>query len=341
MAAETSALTLPTKRPFAPETAASTSTPKKRVKIGPRTKERTITDLTQYWTSKGYSVQNCLSGPLNQCFRLSKESNPPEFYTAKVTDLNTRTAKLAQADRGEVLVSSISPHPGIKTITSRYFFGDRTATAEQTTESECVVFISPYDEGMDLFEYLSQRNTPLSRNIALQFAIKIGKAVSHLHQQGIIYRDLKPENVLVKMNGDISLIDFEFAKRSSPDEPLSPVGTPSYMPPEAYSEAFLDKVPKEDDELGYKHDSFAFGSLMVSLFTNEPLLDDNDPRIIARKIWDYGKGTFSFDLTQTKEDLVFPVIQGLLAPDPKNRMKVAEATEMLEKILNDGSPSAL
>jgi serine/threonine protein kinase len=340
MAAEISAVASPNKKPSSSEASASSDTsPKKQLKIETRTTPSMIRDLLAYWGDQTYLIQNHLSVSFNQCFLLSKASNPSKLYLAKVTDLTKCSPNFTKANRGELLVSSIPPHPGIKTIANRYFFGNKRATPEQTTESQCAVFISDYDEGMDLFEFLTESSHPLSLDQALKFAIKIGNAVSYLHQQGIIYRDLKPENVLVKGDGSISLIDFEYAKYSSPNEPLSPVGSPSYTPPESYDKAFRNKVPKEADELGYQHDSFSFGALIFFLITGKPLFDDENSLVVIKRVCKYGKGTFSLDLTEIEDPLVLDVIRRLLDPNPKNRISVVGATEMLTKIQEERDPT--
>ena len=58
-------------------------------------------------------------------------------------------------------------------------------------------------------------------------------ALEHLHSQNLIYRDLKPENMLVQQNGYIKIADFGFVKRLMPgNRTYTFCGTPEYIAPE-------------------------------------------------------------------------------------------------------------
>ena len=66
------------------------------------------------------------------------------------------------------------------------------------------------------------------------YAIEVLLALSYLHSNCIIYRDLKPENVLFDMEGHMRLTDFGLAKRNiATSQRDTACGTPLYMPPEA------------------------------------------------------------------------------------------------------------
>ena len=58
--------------------------------------------------------------------------------------------------------------------------------------------------------------------------------IGHMHSQGVLYRDLKPENLLVDHEGHVRLIDMGLAVRITKEKPrrMSRVGTECYMAPE-------------------------------------------------------------------------------------------------------------
>lgn len=63
------------------------------------------------------------------------------------------------------------------------------------------------------------------------YAANINAAFSYLKDLGVVYRDLKPENVLLQADGYLKLIDFGFAK-NVPGKTYTFCGTPDYMAPE-------------------------------------------------------------------------------------------------------------
>ncbi|CAG8550538.1 3664_t:CDS:2 [Diversispora eburnea] len=72
--------------------------------------------------------------------------------------------------------------------------------------------IQEYVIGGEIFTHLMKAQK-FEVSIARFYASEVLLALEFLHQNGIIYRDLKPENVLLDINGHVKLIDFGFAKR--------------------------------------------------------------------------------------------------------------------------------
>lgn len=65
--------------------------------------------------------------------------------------------------------------------------------------------------GGELFTHMAAKKT-FKEERAVQHAAEIVEALSFLHQKGIIYRDLKPENLLLDRQGHVRVIDLGLAK---------------------------------------------------------------------------------------------------------------------------------
>ncbi|XP_027343640.1 phototropin-1 isoform X2 [Abrus precatorius] len=75
-----------------------------------------------------------------------------------------------------------------------------------------VCLITDYCPGGELFLLLDRQPTKVLKEDAVRFyAAEVVIALEYLHCQGIIYRDLKPENVLIQSNGHVSLTDFDLS----------------------------------------------------------------------------------------------------------------------------------
>lgn len=68
----------------------------------------------------------------------------------------------------------------------------------------------------------------------LAWADQICDVLGYLHDQGLIYRDVKPSNVMIEPDGNVKLIDFGIAKVFTPNQRGTLIGTPGYAPPEQY-----------------------------------------------------------------------------------------------------------
>lgn len=76
--------------------------------------------------------------------------------------------------------------------------------------------------------------------VAKFYAAEATLALEYLHSKNIIYRDLKPENLLLDRHGHLKITDFGFAKRV-PDKTWTLCGTPDYLAPEVVSNKGYNK----------------------------------------------------------------------------------------------------
>jgi serine/threonine-protein kinase len=91
-------------------------------------------------------------------------------------------------------------------------------------------------EGQDLEEVI-KRNRTIPEDQALKWADEICDVLEYLHSQKpepIIFRDMKPSNVMIEPDGNVKLIDFGIAKVFQQAQRGTQIGTPGYAPPEQY-----------------------------------------------------------------------------------------------------------
>ncbi|CAG8542087.1 1113_t:CDS:2, partial [Diversispora eburnea] len=96
--------------------------------------------------------------------------------------------------------------------------------------------------------------------VARFYAAEVLLALEFLHENGFIYRDLKPENVLLDINGHVKLIDFGFSKRIYNERTVTFCGTPEYLAPEI----ILKK------EYGYAAEWWAYGIFIYEILIGNP-----------------------------------------------------------------------
>jgi serine/threonine protein kinase len=94
-----------------------------------------------------------------------------------------------------------------------------------------------YIHGKDMEEVISENNGFLTEEQVLTWAIELCDVISFLHSHKpdpIIFRDMKPSNVMIDHNGDVKLVDFGIAKTFQTGQKGTMIGTEGYSPPEQY-----------------------------------------------------------------------------------------------------------
>jgi serine/threonine-protein kinase len=102
-----------------------------------------------------------------------------------------------------------------------------------------VFFVMAYIEGQTLAQRLKATGGPMPVPIAMGILRDVGAALAYAHSHGVIHRDIKPDNILLSIDGTRALVtDFGIARAvtSSGDSRLTAtgvaIGTPAYMSPE-------------------------------------------------------------------------------------------------------------
>jgi serine/threonine protein kinase len=122
--------------------------------------------------------------------------------------------------------------------------------------------VMDFIEGRTLEEMLAGRgNQPFPESTVFQWAEQLCDALSYLHTQNppIIFRDLKPGNIMITPAGQVFLIDFGIARLFKPGQTRDtvPLGSPGYAPPEQYGKGQTDA----------RSDVYALGVTLHQLLT--------------------------------------------------------------------------
>ena len=116
-------------------------------------------------------------------------------------------------------------HPAIPRIYDYFSNDDRS------------YLVLEYIHGKDLEEVITENNGFLGEDQVLTWAIELCDVLSFLHNHKpdpIIFRDMKPSNVMIDHNGDVKLVDFGIAKTFQVGQKGTMIGTEGYSPPEQY-----------------------------------------------------------------------------------------------------------
>ena len=96
-----------------------------------------------------------------------------------------------------------------KRLNANFYFQVHLVSSFQTEQK--VFFVTEFYPGGDMFSLLDQTDR-LSQNVSTFYLAEILLAIEYLHSIDIIYRDLKPENVVIDLEGHCRLVDFGLCK---------------------------------------------------------------------------------------------------------------------------------
>jgi serine/threonine protein kinase len=148
-----------------------------------------------------------------------------------------------------------------------------------------------YIIGGELFSQLRKVGR-FSNDTSRFYAAEIVLALEYLHDKNIVYRDLKPENLLIDKEGHMKITDFGFAKQVE-DRTWTLCGTPEYLAPEIIQSKGHGKAV----------DWWALGILIYEMLAGYPPFYDENPFGIYQKIL-AGKIEFPRHFDVNAKDLV-------------------------------------
>jgi protein-serine/threonine kinase len=198
---------------------------------------------------------------------------------------------------------------------NKFYFPKFIGTAQNRKK---FYIIMEYFPGGD-FYYWEKRITDVSDKTCQFYMGQILLMIEYLHNNNILYRDFKPENIILHIDGYLRLIDFgsavelpmKFAKT------FSVTGTPEFMAPEM--------LLKKGHTIAV--DFWAFGILIYEFITKQHPFYDSDPMESYTRII---KAQYTFP--KNFPPFAKSLIKKLLVNDPKKRLGVLD--KGIEKIRN-------
>jgi len=172
-------------------------------------------------------------------------------------------------------------------------------------------FIMDYINGGELFFHL-QKDRKFTEDRVRFYSAEIASGLEYLHNQGVIYRDLKPENLLLTNDGHIVMTDFGLSKEglhSSDDRTATFCGTPEYLAPEILEGARYGKAV----------DWWSFGTLVFEMLTGLPPFYCEDVQQMYSKIM-----TAELQIPDSVSPDAADLIRKLLERDPERRLQDPE-----------------
>ena len=171
----------------------------------------------------------------------TEELGPQRHYVAKIPFLKAANPKFRKE---ATICQRLAPHPGVVGL---------VGTLEEEGK---LILIQEYVEGQTLAEMLGEE---LPRPLVERLILQLIEVVAHAHRHRIIHRDIKPNNIIIKPDGTLKLLDFGAAKiLREQDISATVVGSRPFMAPEQ----IMGKSERRSD-------IWAIGVLMYLLYTME------------------------------------------------------------------------
>ncbi|GMH08499.1 hypothetical protein Nepgr_010339 [Nepenthes gracilis] len=165
-------------------------------------------------------------------------------------------------------------------------------------------------KGGDLFEKLARRaGHRYPEPYARRYFHQLVSALHYCHQNGVVHRDMKPQNILLDQDGNIKISDFGLSAVRNGQQLLhTACGTPAFAAPEVVSRRGYD---------GAKADAWSCGVILFVMLTGSLPFDDSNLVTMYRKMY---RRDFQFPCWVSRPARA--LIYQLLDPNPKTRLSI-------------------
>lgn len=190
-------------------------------------------------------------------------------------------------------------------------------------------------EGVTLRQLLANAGGSFDLDRGLRIALQMLGALEAAHAQGVVHRDLKPDNVMARVlpDGQLStvILDFGVAKRLGGEGPSVSrvgelVGTPYWMSPEQV----------ESRDVGPPSDLYGFGCLLYQMLSGKtPFEEEHSVRVMIAHVKTPAPTLDRLPDGTPVPPLLTELLLGLLAKSPEARPTATQAAATLRGLLSD------
>jgi serine/threonine protein kinase len=177
-------------------------------------------------------------------------------------------------------------------------------------------------EGQSL-KHLIQARGSLPVNVVLTVGKQLCRALEVAHEQGVIHRDIKPQNLIVEPSGTLKVMDFGIARLATRTRGMTQagmaIGTPEYMAPEQLM----------GEEVDFRVDLYATGVVLFESLTGRPPFIAESPVTLVAKQLEESPPSPS-DLNREVPKRLAALVLRTLSKDPAGRPQ--SATELFEAL---------
>lgn len=195
--------------------------------------------------------------------RLCRHVGENKFYAIKIM----KKSKLVQTQQVEHVKQEVYILAHIQTLFTielKGFFQD----------DNNLFLVTEFANGGELFSHLRKRER-FDEATAKFFSVEIACGLQAIHEYGVVYRGLKPENIVLDKRGHIKLIDFGFAKDiNETKQSFTLCGTPEYLAPEIL----------QGSGYGQSSDWWGFGVLLFEMIAGYPPFFSSNPFAVYQLI---------------------------------------------------------
>jgi len=182
-------------------------------------------------------------------------------------------------------------------------------------ENDRAYLVLEFVNGKNLEQIVSEADDFFTEQQVLGWGVEICDVLDYLHSyqpEAIVFRDIKPSNIMINLQGHVALVDFGIAKVFEGDQKNTMVGTQGYSPPDQYRGEATPKV-----------DIYAMGATLHHLLTLK------DPQLEAP--FSFGERPINETNANVSPELI-AVVDRALAYKPEDRYE--STAEMKDALIN-------